>query len=392
MNNCEKLLPSPKQKLRVLLLVTLSDWGGGAQHIVYVLAQHLRAGYDVTVACAPGGLLIDRLREEGIRVVEIPEFVRLVDPLRDLRVFLKLYRWMRRERFDVVHTHSTKAGFLGRLAARLAGVPAVLFTAHGWAFTEGRAYWKRWLIGQAERLAAKVTTKIICVSRHDQELALKFRVADEKKLVVIYNGIDPQAFTPASGSSVQKQLHIEGASVLTCVGRLAFQKDPLTLLKAFQKLSNCKLVLVGDGPLRPRVERFVLRNRLQGRAIIAGERQDIPEILAASDIFVLSSRWEGLPLTIIEAMLAGLPVVATGVGGVPELIEHGITGLLVSAGNASMLAEALHQLLQDKKLRQEMGEAGRKRALEKFSLDRMLQETTNVYQDVAKLRTGERRE
>lgn len=392
MKECEKLSPQHESRPKVLLLVTLSDWGGGAQHVVYMVSSHLRQAYDITVACAPGGLLIERLRSEEIRVVEIPELVRLINPLCDLCVLLKLYRWIRREHFDVVHTHSTKAGFLGRLAARLAGVPVVLFTAHGWAFTEGRAYWKCWLLAKIEHLVARFTTKIVCVSRYDQELALKFGVADPKKLVVVHNGIDPQRFVQANGSMVKEELGLEAIPVVTCVGRFAYQKDHLTLLKTFQKLSNCKLILVGDGPLRPRVEAFVLRNRLQGQVIIAGERQDIPQILAASDIFVLSSRWEGLPLTIIEAMMAGLPVVATRVGGVPELVEHGRTGLLVSAGNITMLAEALRQLLRDKALRQEMGKAGRKRALERFSLNRMLQETTNVYQEVIGPRPGEKRE
>ncbi len=387
MSGCER--PLRKAKLKVLLLVTLSELGG-AQHVVYVLARYLRSDYDMTVACAPGGFLVEKLREEQIRVVEIPELVRPLNPIRDLQAFLKLCHWMRRERFDLVHAHSTKAGLLGRLAAGLADVPIVLFTAHGWAFTEGRTYWKRWLLAQAERLAAKATAKIICVSERDRELALQFHVGRPDQLVVIHNGVNPQPFGQADGARARQQWGLEGTLVLTFVGRLATPKDPLILLKAIQNLSESKLILVGYGPLQPRVKRFIRQNGLANRVVLAGERRDIPEILAASDVFVFPSRWEGLPLTIIEAMMAGLPVVASRVGGLPELVEEGVTGFLVPPGDPQGLAKVLQRLLDDEELRRCMGEAGRQRALGNFTLDRMLHETHRVYEEVVGLRFGER--
>ena len=379
--------PSHRAKPRILLLVTLSEQGG-AQHVVYVLARHLCEGFHVTVACSPGGSLIEKLRQERIRVVEIPELVRSLCPIRDLQAFLRLYRWMRQERFDVVHAHSTKAGLVGRLAARLARVPGVLFTAHGWAFTEGRAYWKRWVLAQAERLVARATTKIICVSAHDRELAVRFRVAHPEKLVVIRNGIDPERFTRADGSAVRRKWGLESAPVLTFVGRLAAQKNPAVLLNVLGHLPEGRLVLVGDGPLMPRIRRLVLQGKSTDRVLLVGERGDIPEILAASDVFVLPSRWEGLPLTVIEAMMAGLPVVASRVGGVPELVEEGVTGFLVPSGDLQALARALQRLVEDDELRRSMGEAGRRRALERFTLARMLRETQAVYEEVVGLIPG----
>ncbi|MCS6937502.1 MAG: glycosyltransferase, partial [Candidatus Bipolaricaulota bacterium] len=145
---------SPMKK--ILQIVTLSEWGG-AQHIVYLLAKSLRSDYEITVACAPGGPLVDRLRAEGIRVVEIPHLCRNPHPIKDLRALWTLYRLMKRERFEIVHTHSTKAGLLGRLAATWARVPIILFTAHGWAFSEGRAKPWRWLLAQVERFAARLS-------------------------------------------------------------------------------------------------------------------------------------------------------------------------------------------------------------------------------------------
>jgi glycosyltransferase involved in cell wall biosynthesis len=375
---------------KVLLLVTLSEWGG-AQHIVYLLAKHLRKEYEITVACAPNGELIKKLRQENIRVIELSALCRNLQPWHDLQALWQLYRLMKRERFDVVHAHSTKAGLLGRIAARLAGVSVILFTAHGWAFTEGRSFWKRSLLAWIERFATRYSTKIICVSEHDYRLALEFKVARPEQLMVIHNGLDSQPYLSPSfyrGEVTSTLLSflgrkgVEGRAVVTFVGRLAAPKDPLTLLQAIQKVPDCKMLIVGDGPLRRELEGFIQQNGLGERVLLVGASDRIPEILAASDIFVLSSYWEGLPLVIIEAMLAGLPVVATRVGGVPELIEEGVTGLLVPPGNPVELARALRALLDDESLRRRMGEAGKKRALELFTLDRMIEQYQQLYKGV----------
>lgn len=368
------------KKPRILLLVTLSEWGG-AQHVVYLLAKHLSACCEFTVACAPGGLLVSKLKQQQVRVVELPQLVNEFNPARDLQTLWKLTRWMRAERFDLVHIHSTKAGVLGRWAAARAGIPAVLFTAHGWAFTEGRAYWKRWLLAQMERAMAKRTTEIISVSHHDKRIALQFGVAHPHKITVIHNGVDPRPFLEADGTPLRAQLNAEARDepLLTFVGRLAVQKDPLNLLNALRLLPRGRLALVGDGPLKPRVERFVRRHRLSDRVRVLGHREDVPHILAASDLFVLPSRWEGFPFTVIEAMLAGLPVVASYVGGVPELVEDGVTGFLVSPRDPEVLAEAVHKLIEHEELRNKMGRAGQEQALREGALERMLDKTREVY-------------
>ncbi len=369
-----------EKKPKLLLLVTLSEWGG-AQHVVYLLARHLRLKYDLAVACSPGGELVRRLRGEQVRVVELPELTRNLSPLKDLQALLKLYRWLRRERFDLIHTHSTKAGLVGRLAAGAAGGAAVVFTAHGWAFTEGRRRWQRRLLALMERLAARFCTAIICVSEHDRRLAVQFRVAPPERLIVIHNGIDPQPFLQADGSRVRRELGLrEEEPVLAFIGRLTPQKDPLTLLQALRALPRGTALMVGDGPLRSQAERFVKRNGLCGRVIFTGARTDIPDLLAASDLFILSSRWEGLPLVIIEAMMAARPVVATCVGGVPELVEEGVNGFLVRPGDPQALAEAIARLLKDPGMRRRFGLAGQQKALRSFTQDLMVEGTLAVYE------------
>lgn len=370
---------------KVLYVVTLSEWGG-AQHIVYLLAKHLRSDYEITVACAPGGLLVERLRGLGLRVIEIPELCRLPHPLRDLRALGKLYSLMQAERFDIVHTHSTKAGLLGRLAASLAKVPVILFTAHGWAFSEGRAWPWRWLLAQAERLPACLSTKIICVSEYDRQVAVRFGVASPEKLVVIPNGLETEPFRSATDKrKLRRQLGMnESEGLITMVGRLAPPKDFETLIAAWEDLrvSGWKIWIVGEGPLRPRLENIIQAKGLRHEIMLVGERYDVPTVLQASDIFVLSSRWEGMPLTIIEAMLAGLPVIATRVGGVPELVAEGTTGLLVPLRDPLALRDALAQLIVSEESRRLFGERGRQRALQQFTVERMIHRVRALYHEL----------
>ncbi|MBI3997411.1 MAG: glycosyltransferase family 4 protein [Armatimonadetes bacterium] len=363
---------------RVLLLVTTSEWGG-AQHAVWLLASHLRDRYDVGVACAPGGELVARAGALGVRVVEIPEFQHGILPWREAAALRRLERLLRTQRFDLVHVHSTRAGFWGRLAARRAAVPVVLFTAHGWAFAEGRPVPMRALLAAAERMAARWTTRIICVSEYDRHVAHRFRVGRPDQLVVIRNGSAPGDAPPRTGHEVRRELGLPDGPILAFIGRLARQKDPLTALQALRVLPEGALLIVGDGPWRARVEAFVRRHALERRVVVAGLRTDVRRLLAASDIFVLPSRWEGLPFAVIEAMMAGLPVVAARVGGLPELIEDGVTGLLVPPGDPPALAAALRRLIVDPALRRQMGSAGREKALREFTLERMLRETAALY-------------
>ncbi len=361
----------------LVLVVTLSEWGG-AQSYVYQLAQAARVRHDVTVLCGPGGSLVKRLRADGIPVVEIPAFRRGLHPLRDAQAFGQLTRFLSRARVDLLHANSTKAGLLSRLAAHRAGVRAVVFTAHGWAFTEGRSRLTRWLLAQAERIAATMTTRVICVSQHDHDLAARLGVAHPESMTVIHNGIDPVSLSQDGRENFRRALGIGAEPVVIMVGRLAPPKDPVALLEALGGLPAGHIVVAGDGPLRPRVEGAARRLEL-GRVSLLGFREDIPGLLQACDIFALPSHWEGLPLAVIEAMMAGLPVVATRVGGVPELVEHGVTGLLVPAGDVGALREALGALLADRELRARMGAAGRQRALERFTAQRMVRDTMDLY-------------
>ena len=372
-------MPRPvSPRARVLELITLSDWGGAQEH-VFALARGFRGTFDVTVACAPGGPLVERLRREGIPVVEIPSLRREPSPLDDLRTLVRLARWIRQERFALVHCHSTKAGLLGRIASRIAGVPGIIFTAHGWAFAGGWHPAVRVAAALAEMAAARISTAIICVAHHLRQEALRMRIGPPDRIVVVHNGVDPGPWLQDSPAGARSARAGDPCTaVMVC--RLNDPKDPATLLDAWQRVGGPhRLLIVGDGPLRPGVELMAGRNGLADRVVMLGARGDVPALLRGADVFVLSSRWEGLPIVVIEAMLSGLPVVATDVGGVREVVVEGETGFLVPPQDPSALASALERLLGDAELRRQMGAAGRKRALAHFTEARMLADTAEVY-------------
>ena len=371
--------------MKILFVVTAAEFGGASRHVLALSGHLLGKGCKVGIVAAPEPRLMREAKRLGAQVFPNRYFVRPTQLQNDIRALGPVWRALRKFQPDLVSAHSTKAGYAARLLCTLLGVKPVLFTAHGWAFTEGRSEGARRWLARAERLAARVTSKIICVSEHDRELALRFRVGKPEQLVTVHNGMDPSLFLAARGHRVRSELGLGRAPVITYAGRLAPPKDPLTLLRACRMLpGDFRVLLVGEGELRNSVREYAQRNGLGSKVVLLGEREDVPEILAASDVFVLPSDWEGLPRSIIEAMMAGLPVAATRVGGVPELVEDGVTGYLVPPQDSHALAAALQSLLVDPGLRQRLGEAGRKRALEHFSLAETIRRTQKVYEAVLK--------
>jgi len=378
--------------MKILYSVTGAKFGGAVVHVLGLMRADIKVGHIVGLVAAPEPHLMSGARDIGAQVFPNRYFVRRVQLHNDIRALWPVFRAVQRFNPDIVSAHSTKAGYAARLVCAILRKP-VIFTAHGWAFAEGRRWWEKRFLALAECLAAKTTARIVCVSQHDVNLALRFKVASAEKLVLIRNGVDPVSLLSADGTGVQQEFGLGKVPVLTMVGRLAPQKDPLALLKACQLLKGeFRLLVVGDGELRRQAEEFVSQENLGHKVTFTGERRDVPEILAASDVFVLASRWEGLPLVIIEAEMAGLPVVASCVGGMEELVQDGITGFLVPPRNPEAMAEALQKLLDDAHLRRKFGLVAREKALNEFTLDRMLTKTHQVYEDVMKNRSRSRGE
>jgi glycosyltransferase involved in cell wall biosynthesis len=358
----QRLASAPRpRRPRILLLITLAEVGG-AQTYVASLLPALVGRFDVIVAAHGAGPLRDAATASGARFVPLEQVRRPVGA-RDLAGLVELVRLLRRHRPDILHASSSKAGVLGRLAGFLAGVPIRIFTVHGWAFAAyaglvGRVY------RSADRLVRPLTTVTVCVSERERKLGLAARTCDADRTVVIRNAVDVAGAPRGPAASRERPL-------IVAVGRLKAPKDFLTLVRALAKLvpDSFDAVIVGDGPDRTLLEDEIARLDLAGRVRLAGERRDVPELLAAADVFALSSSSEGMPVSVLEAMAAGLPVVASRVGGVPEQVVDGETGLLVDAGDVEDLAEALARLVGDGELRRRLGAAGRARAEAAFDLE-----------------------
>jgi glycosyltransferase involved in cell wall biosynthesis len=346
---------------RVVVLITLAEVGG-AQTYVASLLPALAEEFDVTVASSGGGPVRDAAEALGLPFVGLRHLRRPIQPVRDLLALVELARLLRRERADVLHASSSKAGVLGRLAALLARVPIRIFTVHGWAFAaaSGRSStFYRW----ADRLMRPLTTATICVSENERAAGIAARTCDAERTVVIHNAVD------VTGAPVARHEHPR--PTLVAVGRLKAPKDPVTLLRALAKLGGreYEALIVGEGPDRTALEHLAAQLGLRDRVRFAGERHDVPKLLSGADLFVLSSRSEGLPVSVLEAMAAGLPVVASTVGGIPELVEDGETGVLVRPADPDALAAALGDLLDDADRRRRLGKAGRRRAERLFDLE-----------------------
>lgn len=363
--------------MKILYILTRSDEIGGAQvHVRDLATAMLEKGYHPVVVVGGDGPLVAQMRERGLRCLPVNSLGRPIRPILDCKAFWAVYKILKQEKPDIVSLHSSKAGLLGRLAAKVAGIPAV-FTAHGWAFTEGVSNYRRKVYAVVERAAASWAAKIVTVSEYDYQLALRHRVAGLNKLRLIHNGM------PDMDENGRAHPEKEPCRIIM-VARFSAQKDHVSLLNSLYGLVQVpwELELIGEGPRWDEVEALADSLGILDRVCFAGEIDNVAERLARSSIFVLTSRWEGLPRSIIEAMRAGLPVVASNVGGVSELVQEGSTGYLVPSGDFLSLRKRLGELLHSPVLRHNMGQAGRCRFEKKFQFEAMFQKTLATYEEV----------
>jgi len=363
----------PTERRSVLFVITRGDSIGGAQIHVRDLAVGAQAkGYRVAVAVGSEGPFTKLLEDADVETCVVPGLARAVNPLSDLQAIFKLRFLIRRWSPTLVACHTAKAGLVGRAAAWWARVPSQ-YTVHGWQFAEGISFFQRWMVLAVEKLMAAVTRTIITVSEYDRRLALVHRVAPPNRIVTVHNGMPFLPASPSKGGGSLVQL--------VMVARFQPQKDHGTLLAALELLEDLpwKLHLVGDGPDLTRWQQWVEKRGWFGRVVFHGLSFDVSAHLEAAEIFILASRWEGLPMSILEAMRASLPVIASNVGGVNEIVVEGQTGTLVAPEDAAALAGALARLIADRDLRQRWGQNGRARFEAEFTFDLMLERTEQVW-------------
>lgn len=381
------------KKIKVLHILTTT--AGGLGQSVLSLVQHLdRRKFDVTVAFGPGYPLDKKFSENGIRVVP----VRMERGLRwvNLVGFWDLYRLLRSEQFDIVHTHAPIAGFLGRVAARLTGVGVVIFTLHGGSALNNQSHLIRFLSRRVETMLDRCTDYYVAVSDYVLKRFLQNEIASSDRATLIYHGIAEPGRTdrPIDLSEKRKMLGLSAdKTVIGTVGLLEKQKGPEDFIRSIplvlHSFPECQFVLIGDGPLRGRLEDLAGQLGISRSVRFAGWRDDAAELMQILDIFCLPSLWESFGLVLLEAMAYAKPIVATDVGGIPDVILNGETGLLVSPRDPASLSKAMIYFLTHPEIALEMGRRGRARLSERFTLENMIQRYEDFYLKIFQERCNE---
>ena len=308
-------------------------------------------------------------------------------PWRDVAAFLELKRLFRTGRYDIVHTHSSKAGVLGRLAARAAGVPLIFHTAHGWGFHAGQPAPVRSLFVWCERVSSRVTDRIVAVSEATVRNGLAAGVGRPAQYRMIRSGIDPRPYREATDvASIRHKMGFDPARpLITMVACLKPQKSPLDFIdlaaRVRSKLPGVQFALAGDGELRVPIEASIERNRLGDTVRLLGWRSDIPDLIRASDLTVLTSRWEGLPRVFLESLAAGVPVIATRVDGGPEAVTDGVNGFLFPPGDTPAMAQRVIELMENPAGRSALREGARSSWKDDFDIRHMVGQIDRLYQE-----------
>jgi glycosyltransferase involved in cell wall biosynthesis len=374
-------------KRKVIHVITKLELGGAQKVVLMTLERLPRDRYDVALVTGPNGLLVDwATRIEDLQCVWLPSLVREIRPVQDLKALVGLYRLFRREKPHIVHTHSSKAGMLGRWAARLAGVPFIFHTVHGFAFHDfQRPVVKRvyvWL----EWITTRITTKLVMVSYANAEKGERHGIFDRGHWILCRAAISVKDFMQ-SDPRRRKLTEWGIPSDKLVVGMIAClkpQKAPMDFVdvaaRVLKQNNRVHFVLAGDGEMRPEVERRIAEKGIGDHFTLLGWQNDMPEVYRNLDIVVLTSLWEGLPCVFSEAMAGGLPIVATNVDGAREAIVHGENGFLHEPRDIDGMASSVAKLLNDHELRQTMGRSGKSRVME-FDISTSMANLESAYQE-----------
>jgi glycosyltransferase involved in cell wall biosynthesis len=381
---------------RVLHLITRLELGGAQQNTLYCVGHHDRDRFDVELIAGRGSRLDDEARAiPDAKVQLVPWLKHAISPPLDLLAVLKLRNYFRRAEIDLVHTHSSKAGILGRLAAKLASVPAVVHTVHGWSFNATQSVARRKLYTSFERMVAPMTDRILVVAAHHIDVGLRAGIGRSSQYEVVRSGIDRELYrAPTKPRDVlRRELgYGSGDFVVGTIANMKPQKAPVdfaaTAATAYALNPSMRFFFAGDGEQMPDVRRRVEADGLQGAVKLLGWRDDVPDLLHVMDAFLLTSRFEGLPRAVLQAMAAGRPVVATEVDGTPEVVETGVTGLLARSGDTAALAAHLDRLARDSTLRTALTEKARARLGEEFDISRMVANLDRLYTDLLQARNA----
>ena len=378
---------------RDVKVLQLATCGITFKALLHPLVDRLQEnGFTVQCACSDDPHTREMM-ERGYSITPI-QIERKISPLSNLRSLWRLYRFMRRERFDIVHVHTPVAAVLGRIAAKMAGVPVIIYTAHGFFFHENMRKHVRSVVVMVEKILGRLATnRLLTQSMEDAETAVEEGICAADRVHWISNGVNVRAFT---ADPVEARLSL-GLSpddlVVGFVGRMVGEKGIVELVQAMasvrERVPRAKLLLVGDTfsgdwdtDIKGILREMIQANGLTDHIVMPGYLEDVPKAMAAMDLFVLPSYREGMPRTVIEAMASGKPVVATDIRGCREEVIDGVTGRLVPPRDAASLADAIVEVLSDPAKASAMGEAGRQRAFNHFDEEMVLEREIDIYRQL----------
>jgi len=377
-------------RVRVLHVITRLVVGGAQENTLLTVGRLDPARYDVTLASGPTAGREGSLEAQippGIAFERVPELVRHPDPVRDAAALLRLYRLMHRRGYHIVHTHTTKAGILGRIAARLARTPIVVHTPHGHAFHDYLSRAGSGALVRMERLLARWTDQIVCLTEAERQDHLRLRICPPERFTVIHSGVDIDRFRNArsDGAATRQELGLPCAGPLVgCVARLAPVKGVAYLLEAIPRIRaaipQATIVFVGDGPLRSTLEDRARQLGMDGAVAFLGLRRDVARLLPLFDLVVLPSLNEGMGKAAVEALAAGRPVVASRVSGIQDVITDGVTGILVPPADPEALAAAIIRSLGDPVAVQGLGRRGQA-TVDAYSIEAMIAKIDALYRE-----------
>ena len=373
------------KKIKLLHAITHLPVGGAQDNTLYTVELLDKVKYDISLCCNLNGELVSRAKKiEHVKLYDIPHLCREVNIYNDIRAFLSLYSLIKKENFTIIHTHSSKAGFLVRLAAKLNKTPIVIHTIHGFSFNDFMNSLKKNFFIYLEKLSAGWADALITVSNLNKKKVVDLGITQVDKIENIYSGIDLSLYTNKRNDQFRKELNMDKNHLLLgSVGRLSDQKDPITMVEAFgiviKSFPNAHLVLVGDGELRQKIVKRIDQLKLNGRVHLTGNKNNPWQIYHSLDLFIMSSIYEGLGRSITEALSCGVPVVCTSVEGVPEIIRDNKTGILVPPKDSNALADGVIRSLNNMEAAKKMAEQGRKFVNENFDVNKMVDDIDALY-------------
>ena len=389
-----------EHKTKILYIVTQSDFGG-AQRYVYKLTTNLSAYFNIVVAGGEQGHegeLAKRLKEKKIKYIYLNHLFRAINPWHDLLSLCQIIKLIRAEKPDIIHLNSSKISILGSLAAFIAKPKIknqklkIIYTVHGWVFNEPLPRWQKLFYKYAEIFTALFKNKLICVSEYDRHVALEEKICPPNKLITINNGLEPINFITKNEALKKIYSHIHKSAcanqptkiVIGSLANLYPTKGLEYLIEAIHNISANRqspiiTIILGEGNERNKLEKLIKKHGLENHVLMPGNIPDAARLLPAFDIFVCSSVKEGFPFMVLEAMQAGLPIVSTNVGGLPEMLNNHKTGLLVNAQSPEELTCAINVLINNSELRKKIGLEAKFTVEKKFNLNKMLNETKQVY-------------